>query len=336
VKTTSFLIGPLLKSVSRSFYLTLRILPPAMREPVSLAYLLARATDTIADTKVIPLEKRRDYLRILNLSIRNQSVEPLLGNIKEDLLPHQSSEGEKILLGNLQECILLLQTQTSFDKEQIVNVLNIICSGQDLDLERFSAPPMEIPSLQTPDELQDYTYRVAGCVGEFWTKMCIHHIEDSKVWNPDETILRGIHFGQALQLTNILRDMPRDLLNGRCYLPNSQLKDIGVTPKELLNAEKFEILRPLYFQWLALAESYYDDAWTYTLQYPKRQWRMRLACAWPILIGVRTLRKLKSDTNNPLDPYHRIKVSRFNVWMILISSSLCVFSNRLFKSLYKD
>ena len=40
-----------LKGVSRSFYLTIRILPRDLREPVGLAYLLARAADTIADQR---------------------------------------------------------------------------------------------------------------------------------------------------------------------------------------------------------------------------------------------------------------------------------------------
>src|SRR3954466_2928350 len=47
---TKDLGGPLLASVSRSFYLTIRILPAALRAPIGLAYLLARASDTIADT----------------------------------------------------------------------------------------------------------------------------------------------------------------------------------------------------------------------------------------------------------------------------------------------
>ena len=52
----ALLLGSLLKSVSRSFYLTLRVLPTGMRDPVGLAYLLARAADTIADTSLIPPE----------------------------------------------------------------------------------------------------------------------------------------------------------------------------------------------------------------------------------------------------------------------------------------
>lgn len=40
----------LLRDVSRSFYLSLRALPPPVRGPLSLAYLLARAADTFADS----------------------------------------------------------------------------------------------------------------------------------------------------------------------------------------------------------------------------------------------------------------------------------------------
>jgi farnesyl-diphosphate farnesyltransferase len=56
------LLGPLLKGVSRSFYLTLRVLPAGMRDPVGLAYLLARAADTIADTALLSPEKRLEFL----------------------------------------------------------------------------------------------------------------------------------------------------------------------------------------------------------------------------------------------------------------------------------
>ncbi|MEE9249206.1 MAG: squalene/phytoene synthase family protein, partial [Dehalococcoidia bacterium] len=52
------LLKDILKSVSRAFYLTLRILPGGLRESVGLAYLLARAADTIADTRALEPEER--------------------------------------------------------------------------------------------------------------------------------------------------------------------------------------------------------------------------------------------------------------------------------------
>ena len=48
------LLGVTLRSVSRSFYLSLAILPRSLREPIGLAYLLARAADTVADTRALP------------------------------------------------------------------------------------------------------------------------------------------------------------------------------------------------------------------------------------------------------------------------------------------
>ncbi len=42
-------LNDLLKRTSRSFYLTLRVLPAAVRPQIGLAYLLARTTDTVAD-----------------------------------------------------------------------------------------------------------------------------------------------------------------------------------------------------------------------------------------------------------------------------------------------
>ena len=54
--------GEILRSVSRSFYLTLAVLPANVREQVGLAYLLARAADTLADTDLIPRDVRLKHL----------------------------------------------------------------------------------------------------------------------------------------------------------------------------------------------------------------------------------------------------------------------------------
>ena len=43
----------ILDSVSRSFFISIKLLPRKLREPVGIGYLLARATDTLADTAEI-------------------------------------------------------------------------------------------------------------------------------------------------------------------------------------------------------------------------------------------------------------------------------------------
>src|ERR1035438_5358813 len=71
------LLGDLLKQVSRSFYLTLRVLPAKIRPQIGLAYLLARTTDTIADTELVALEQRLEALRQLRERIQGRSDAPL-------------------------------------------------------------------------------------------------------------------------------------------------------------------------------------------------------------------------------------------------------------------
>ena len=66
------LLTDLLKDVSRAFYLTLRVLPGGLREPIGLAYLLARAADTIADTTLVPTGQRMEHL----LGFRQQVIGP--------------------------------------------------------------------------------------------------------------------------------------------------------------------------------------------------------------------------------------------------------------------
>ena len=49
----------LLRGVSRSFYLSIRLLPAPLRRPIAVAYLLARAADTLADTAELPAARTR-------------------------------------------------------------------------------------------------------------------------------------------------------------------------------------------------------------------------------------------------------------------------------------
>ena len=71
------LLTGLLKDVSRSFYLTLRVLPNSIRPQIGLAYLLARTTDTIADTGLVPLEQRLRLLQALRDRILGACGAPL-------------------------------------------------------------------------------------------------------------------------------------------------------------------------------------------------------------------------------------------------------------------
>jgi farnesyl-diphosphate farnesyltransferase len=205
-----------------------------------------------------------------------------------------------------------LPTLSPADLQLTRSVLDTIASGQALDLQRFDgASAQRIIALRTAAELDDYTYRVAGCVGGFWTKLCRAHVFPHALLHDAQLLTDGIRFGKGLQLVNILRDLPADLRNGRCYLPADELAQLGLTPTDLLDAANEKKLRPLYNTWLDRADEHLAAGWAYTNTLPWRCARVRLACAWPVLLGQQTLAQLR--TRNILDATQRVKVSRSDV-----------------------
>lgn len=308
----------LLKQVSRSFYLTLRVLPAAVRQQIGLAYLLARTTDTVADTEILPAPQRLAALENLRHRILGQT------NVRLDFgefARQQGSPAERVLLEKVADSLAVLEQLGPADLQLVRAVLDTITSGQQLDLQRFAgADATRIVALQTEGELDDYTYRVAGCVGEFWTKICRAHVFPRARLDDTHLLTDGIRFGKGLQLVNILRDLPNDLRKGRCYLPEPELNAAGLKPAALLDATAEKRFRTVYDRYLTQASDHLAAGWSYTNTLPWRCARVRLACAWPVLIGVRTLARLR--TENPLDSNRPVKVTRAEVRGILWRSVL--------------
>jgi farnesyl-diphosphate farnesyltransferase len=324
------MLTTVLRDVSRSFYLTLRVLPAAIRRQIGLAYLLARTTDTIADTEIVAMDLR---LRALS-----QLRDRILGSSREaldfgELARHQGSPAERVLLAECEASLKLLEALETADRERVRAVLTTILSGQELDLRRFAdASRGNVKALAGAEELEDYTYRVAGCVGEFWTRMCRAHLFARDALDDASLLARGVRFGQGLQLVNILRDLPVDLQQGRCYLPAEELSACGLSPADLLQPAVEPKMRPLYDAWLNQAEQHLQAGWIYTNTLPRRCVRVRLACAWPLLIGRETLNLLRGG--KVLEPLHRLKVSRTRVRNIIWRSVLYYPWPSAWRSLY--
>jgi farnesyl-diphosphate farnesyltransferase len=312
------LLTSLLRDVSRSFYLTMRVLPRAVRRQIGVAYLLARTTDTIADTDLVPAESRLEALSALRRRILGQGGDALAFS-QWRLSPETGPE--QVLLARCEESLRLLESLQDADRRRVREVLEIIIGGQELDLARFSGATVErIAALETEADLDDYTYRVAGCVGEFWTRICRAHLFPKSA-SDDATMLRkGVRFGKGLQLVNILRDIPRDLRNGRCYVPRKSLEPACLTPESLLLPENEGRFRAVYDQFLATAGEHLAAGWEYIALIPREQMRLRLGCAWPLLIGARTLRRLRHE--NILDAARRVKVPRREVYLLMLRSVL--------------
>ena len=300
-------IDNLLKNTSRSFYPTLKYLPKKVRGQIGLLYLLARVADTIADSKH---GNTQDLLKCLK--DYNQVAQGNSSKLPDftDLANIQENPNEAELLMNVNDVIDGLQVYDEGDQQRMLECLDIIIGGQILDLERFGTAKEggNISALNNNEEMDDYTYRVAGCVGVFWTKMSLAHLITMPEEKQEIFFEKGIRFGKALQMINILRDIPEDLRFGRCYIPEQDLSKHGLTPEDLLDPENINKFRPLYDEYLDLTNEHLDEAIDYIKMLPETQFRLKASCMLPVLIGQRTVSLLREG--NILDSADRIKVTR--------------------------
>ncbi len=264
----------------------------------------------------MPVEKRLDALAALRGRIAGSRTERVDFS---SLADRQGSPAERLLLEKSELALKILEDLSAADRELVRSVLETITSGQELDLRRFEgASASNVVALKTDQELDDYTYRVAGCVGEFWTRICRAHLFPAAVLDEPELLANGVRFGKGLQLVNILRDIPRDLRQGRCYIPIERLAGCRLQPANLLSAENEARFRPLYDEYLSRAEENLKVGWGYTNTLPRRCFRVRLACAWPILIGFETIKLLQ--TSPVLGATTAVKISRGRVKQLILLS----------------
>lgn len=258
----------LLSAVSRSFYLSMRFLPREMRPGVAVGYLLARATDTVADTVDMDFRERLALLRMMGETVAGdasrETASTCFGRLGV-LSTVQTHRGEAELLARFPECLALLEALPPREQMLVRQVLCTIVEGQAWDLEYFE----ENSSVSCPEQLEHYAYMVAGCVGEFWTRLGLLVLGAGFSTQPEDRLLGwGVHYGMGLQLVNILRDRGEDLSRGRSYLPTA---DAG--------------------PWLDRAERWLKEGVFYAESL--RNGRLRFSTVLPAWLGLDTLELLR-------------------------------------------
>jgi farnesyl-diphosphate farnesyltransferase len=306
--STQVLGRTILRSVSRSFYLSIRFLPQQLREPIALAYLLARTTDTVADTTRIPGTVRMEALKMLSDGIQGKASREVVINHVASFVPLQEIAAEQTLLGSLPDCLKCLEQTGGADRDDI----------------------RAVRALQSAADLDEYTYLVAGCVGEFWTRLCFRHLRDFASLIPDEMLALGRRYGMALQLINVLRDVGSDLRAGRCYLPEDELRGVGLSAAQILSqSDRF---RSIYQRWMEKAQ----DGLECGMQYSRaiRNRRVRAATVLPALIGGRTLALLHKAGARAL--HHTIKIPRREVRELILSLAINLASHKQIDTIFNQ
>ena len=294
-------LDDILKGTSRAFYLTLRALPEESQAPMSLAYMLARAADTIADSECSPEVERAPYL--LGLSSAIADSEHGLPSL-ENFCPQSTSERE--LLGVTPDLIRILHHQAGEYKNAIQDVVETLITGMLWDQERFDSRTGPAFGGLSDDEFEEYCYLVAGCVGPFWSKVCVLSNPRHSALLSEQNLEVSRRFGKALQHVNILRDIPADQAMNRYYLP-------------ALEREEFS---RRFVDHSQRALEHFRTASAYPNLFETWEIRHKVSVLLPLILGLRTLEKL--FLSGFPRPNTRTKVQRVEVLVWLALSPLIV------------
>src|SRR5207248_7706280 len=78
------------------------------------------------------------------------------------------------------------------DQRDVRELLATITSGQREDLTRWGRG---LAALANAEELRNYTYLVAGCVGEFWTRVCFRKVQSFTARDEVDMLELGRNYG---------------------------------------------------------------------------------------------------------------------------------------------
>jgi len=308
----------LLRATGRTMQKSAVILPPRERTVFSVAYLLCRAADTVVDTAVIAPERKIFRIEKFAGVIDKDGAEKIAAEVHEgrDL-------DEKLLLQNLPFCISIFDKFEPEDRQITRAVVGKVCGGMMVDLQTFK--PGVMTALKTAEDLENYCGMMGGAPGVFWSELIL---SSAKIEMPAEEFKKlGKNIGDALQIVNVLRDIREDILNNRCYLPESDLKLFGVSVDDL-KASDYRAAIPAITKWLLWGLDKISAAPEYFNQIPKRAWRFRLSVLMPVIWALDTF-ELLAHTDILAN---RVKINKKNIYGTILKSPLYLFSNKNFAS----
>ena len=304
----------ILGSVSRTFALTIPLLPPMIEKVVGNTYLLCRIVDTIEDAADLSPQTKQNLSQLFLDAVLEKIpvesfVEPCL-----KALAHYGNQDELDLIAHTPTILRILHTCSQSDQAAVGRCISIMSEG----MSYFHGKQTQA-GLKDLREFEKYCYVVAGVVGELLTTIFSNHSSAfaKNIKGHDEL---AIAFGQALQMTNILKDSPEDHARGVSWKP------ADISQRELLR---------ISYQKL-------QDSLSYILLIPKTELGMRRFCFLAFGLAVMTLSKIAQRKH--FSNQSEVKLSRktvmafytFTQFAVKSDASMKIFFNATSKSLRKE
>lgn len=218
----------MLAETSRTFAIPISRLEGSLHHVVMAAYLCMRSIDEIEDHPLLPKEDKIQLLSLIGEQILNDelSLSPLFASY-DDILP---------------EVTVRIEDWLSLIPEEISTKVRFFISKMALGMASWAKRNWLV---QTEEDLDDYTYVVAGLVGELLSVLWKWHDDTDTDTN------LAVAFGRGLQAVNIIRNQNEDLDRGVSFFPEgwTQEKMFAYAKKQLTQADEYILAiksKPIY------------------------------------------------------------------------------------------
>lgn len=318
----------ILPGVSRTFALTIPVLPEGLRDVVANNYLLCRIADTVEDEATLPFAQKRDFSRRFAAVVAGEEDAESFAAELHPLLSERTLADERDLVRNAASVVRVTHSFRGRQREALARCLRIMCEG----MERFQGREDQVRGLRDLEELGQYCYYVAGVVGETLTELFCDHSPEVNA-RADELRRLSVSFGQGLQMTNILKDIWDDLDRGFCWLPREVFARHGFDLDDLRPGSDDPGFAAALGELVGVARGHLEDALRYTLLLPAREAGMRRFCLWALGMAVLTIRKVHARRS--FSSGQEVKISRRSVRATVRVTNLATRSDVALRGLFR-
>jgi len=315
-----------LQGVSRTFALTIPVLPVGLREAVANGYLLCRIIDTIEDDPGLNMAQKTHFSDQFTEVVEGKDESAEFAQALAPLLTDAIIPEEKELIRHTEGVIRITHSFNAAQREALSTCVRTMGKGM-MHFQEHQSPA----GLRDMPEMEQYCYYVAGVVGEMLTRLyCDYSPRIAK--NQDELMRLSVCFGQGLQMTNILKDIWDDQKRGACWLPQEVFSRYGFDLKDLKPGLKSPGFEQGLEELIGIAHQRLCEALEYTLLIPRHETGIRNFCLWALGMAILTLKKVHQNTG--FNDGREVKISRKDVKNTVLLSRLNVRSNFMLRRLF--
>ena len=310
-----------LAGVSRTFALTIPLLPTQVRHAIGNAYLLCRIADTIEDEPALADELKQVFLgRFAEVVLGRSSTESFANDLSSSL-SEATHKSERDLVSNTSPVVDYHTNLPSGQREPIERCVETMCEGMAEFVGTDSA------GLPTMTHVERYCYVVAGVVGEMITEVLCdysNNIDSRKI----ELSKLSVPFGRGLQLVNILKDHREDRKRGVTWLPRQVFDTRGGGMRR--HGESNIVTRIKHV--VNVAQRDLEAALRYIQLIPTYERGVRSFLAITLGLAVLTLRRIQ--LNPGFQRGDDVKISRRQVYGTVATTRFAVRSNHALNWLF--